>query len=112
MAILYFDSSALIKRYIKETGTAWVLSLLSAKAGNDVYVARIASVEVVSAITRRARGGSLTVAFRDAGVCVKFLRRMYYKTGGCLFLASFTRLSRRVSRPATFSAGDDRHESY
>ena len=57
MAAFFFDSSALAKRYIAETGTAWVQSIT---AGNRIFVARITLVELVSAITRRGRNGDLT----------------------------------------------------
>lgn len=57
MAAFFFDSSALAKFYISETGTAWVKSLGDPHADNRLYIARIAGVEVVSAITRRQRDG-------------------------------------------------------
>jgi hypothetical protein len=60
MAAHFIDSSALVKRYAIETGTGWVISLFRLAAGNIIYVARIASVEVISALTRRMRGGSIT----------------------------------------------------
>jgi predicted nucleic acid-binding protein len=60
MSILFLDSSAVTKRYVKETGTAWLIELFRPKSFNRVYVAEIALVEVVSALTRRHRGGSLS----------------------------------------------------
>lgn len=60
MAVYFFDSSGLAKRYLSETGTAWVLSLTDPAAGNDCYVARIAGAEVVSAVARRERVGGLS----------------------------------------------------
>ena len=62
MALYYFDSSALVKRYINERGTAWVLGLTDPSAANIIFVGRITAVEVVSAITRAARKGSITSA--------------------------------------------------
>jgi predicted nucleic acid-binding protein len=62
MATYFFDSSALAKRYVTETGTAWVQSLADTAAGNGVYVARITLVELISAISRRKRNGDLTPA--------------------------------------------------
>jgi predicted nucleic acid-binding protein len=62
MPTYFFDSSALAKRYVSETGTTWVQSLADPAAGNDVYVARLTLVELVSAITRRKRNGDLTPA--------------------------------------------------
>jgi hypothetical protein len=58
----FVASSALVKRYVIEPGSAWVATLLDRGAGNQIYLARISGVEVVSAITRRARSGSLTPA--------------------------------------------------
>ena len=60
MATYFFDSSALAKRYVTETGTAWVQALTDPAAGHDLYVARITLVELVSAIARRKRNGDLT----------------------------------------------------
>lgn len=52
MTAYFFDSSAIVKRYLNEVGSSWVTSLADLAAGNDVYLARIAFVEVISAITR------------------------------------------------------------
>lgn len=60
MATYLFDSSALAKRYVTETGTAWVQALSHPAAGHSVYVARITLVELVSAIVRRKKRGDLT----------------------------------------------------
>lgn len=60
MSVYFFDSSAAVKRYVAETGTYWVASLFKPSAKNIIYVAQITGVEVVSAISRRQRGGSLT----------------------------------------------------
>lgn len=68
MASYFFDSSALAKRYVTETGTAWVQSLADPAAGNSLYVARITLVELVSAITRRKRNGDLTPAAASAAI--------------------------------------------
>ena len=60
MAAYFFDSSALVKRYARETGTSWVFSLVRPSADNRLYIARITGVEVVSALSRRERAGLLT----------------------------------------------------
>ena len=60
MRAYYFDSSALVKRYIQETGTAWVRSLSRRGTTDPIYVARITAVEVCSAVARRARAGGLS----------------------------------------------------
>ncbi|MFY9611304.1 MAG: type II toxin-antitoxin system VapC family toxin [Blastocatellia bacterium] len=60
MAVYFFDSSAIVKRYLIETGTTWVNSVADLAAGNEIYLARITLVEVISAITRKARGPGLS----------------------------------------------------
>lgn len=62
MSIYFFDSSAIVKRYVKETGTSWVIGITNPAKGDGLYVARISGAEVVSAITRRSRGGDLSQA--------------------------------------------------
>ncbi len=62
MAAYFFDSSALVKRFTRETGTPWVVSLLKPSRGNRIYVARITYVEVISAIIRRINSNSLSSA--------------------------------------------------
>jgi predicted nucleic acid-binding protein len=56
----FWDSSALVKRYIAETGTTWVREVAHEAARNALIVARITWVEVQSALARRHREGSLT----------------------------------------------------
>jgi predicted nucleic acid-binding protein len=58
----FLDSSALVKRYVSETGSAWVQQITDPQAGNLLFIARITWVEVISAFTRRQREGSLTSA--------------------------------------------------
>lgn len=60
MSVFYLDSSALVKRYVKETGTAWLIEIFRPKSLNRVYVAEIALVEVISALTRRHRGNTIS----------------------------------------------------
>lgn len=59
MPALFFDSSALVKRYAKEVGTTWIFSLIRPTAGNRLYLAQITGAEVVAALTKRRRTGSL-----------------------------------------------------
>jgi hypothetical protein len=62
MATLFFDSSGLVKRYIAETGTAWIQSLNAPGAGHDRVIAEITGVEMTAAVTRRIRRGDTTPA--------------------------------------------------
>jgi predicted nucleic acid-binding protein len=75
MAVYFFDSSALVKRYVSETGTAWVVSLLDPTAGNVIHIARLAGAEVVSAIARRGRSGDLDAS--DATTAITQFRREF-----------------------------------
>jgi predicted nucleic acid-binding protein len=58
----FFDSSAIVKRYMNEAGTTWVNNFVSPAARNRVLLARITGVEVVSAIARRGRSGALPLS--------------------------------------------------
>lgn len=60
MAVLFFDSRGLVKRYIAETRTAWVIGLLRPVAANDVFIANITGIEIASAIARRLKIGSIS----------------------------------------------------
>jgi predicted nucleic acid-binding protein len=72
VAAYVFDSSAIVKRYVRETGTTWVFSLTDPGAGHAIYVAGITGVEVVSALTRQTRSGALTPT--DAATALAQLR--------------------------------------
>ena len=67
MAIYFFDTSALVKRYVKEDGTDWVQSIVDPQAGNDIYLAEITLVEVISAIKKCERStGVSKISKNDA----------------------------------------------
>jgi predicted nucleic acid-binding protein len=53
----YFDTSALIKRYVSEKGSGRVVSLLRR---HDLLSSAITPVEVMSALCRRKRNGELS----------------------------------------------------
>lgn len=60
MALYYLDTSALVKLYVRESGTEQVLRLASAAAGNQLAVLALAQVEIRSALRRRERAGEIT----------------------------------------------------
>lgn len=60
MTLYFFDSSAIVKRYVVESGTSWVGGITDLAAGNKIYLCRITFVEVLSAIMRRARASQLS----------------------------------------------------
>ena len=73
MADYFFDTSALVNRHVNETGSAWVRTLIRAKATHRIYIARITTVEVFAAITRRQHSGDLSAA--QAGAILGHFRR-------------------------------------
>lgn len=72
MSMIFTDSSTVIKRYVRETGSQWVKNIFTAAPANQVFVAAITRVEVVSAITRRGRGDARSQRIA-ASACALFL---------------------------------------
>lgn len=58
MTIYYADSSALLKKYVNETGSVWTRQALAAPA--VVITAQLALIEIASALNRRVRDGTVT----------------------------------------------------
>jgi len=85
VAVYFFDSSALVKRYAVETGTIWMLGLFRRAAGHRLYVARITGVEVTAALTRKTRGHKLA-----PDVAARALIRLRRELGRRLRLAEIT----------------------
>ncbi len=54
----YLDTSALVKRYVLEAGSNWVIQRFLSP--DILFCCQIANVELTSAIVRRMRQGSLT----------------------------------------------------
>lgn len=65
MTFAYFDTSALIKRYVREAGSAQVVALLRR---HDVLSSAITPVEIMSALGRRRRDRDLSEAAFTATV--------------------------------------------
>jgi len=60
VSAFFLDTSTVLKRYVQETGTAWVQSLAAPAVRHSLFVVRITLAETVAAITRRERGGSIS----------------------------------------------------
>ena len=41
MAVYFCDSSAVVKRYVRETGSAWIATLCDPIIEHHIYMARI-----------------------------------------------------------------------
>ncbi|HYU18788.1 MAG TPA: type II toxin-antitoxin system VapC family toxin, partial [Chloroflexota bacterium] len=63
MPLTYFDSSALVKRYLPELGSAWVTRLCKQE---PVAISLVTIPEIASALARRTREGALTTQQREA----------------------------------------------
>jgi predicted nucleic acid-binding protein len=66
MSHYFLDSSALVKRYVVEVGTTWIRSLTMPSAGNGIFIAQIAPVEIVSGTMRRWREGHISLRTAQA----------------------------------------------
>ena len=60
MSHYYLDASALVKRYVGETGSDWLQAIIAPSRTLLLFTSRMTIVEVVSAFARRLRDGSLT----------------------------------------------------
>lgn len=60
MAQYYLDSSALVKRYVAERGTAWISQMCETASGHTIYAVRVSGAEIIAALVRRSRAGSLS----------------------------------------------------
>lgn len=86
MAAAYFvDSSALVKRYVQETGTPWVRGITRRRPSTVVYIARITTIEVSCSIARRRQGKSLTPPH-----AASILRRFRQHLDGRYIIAELT----------------------
>ncbi|MCC3419892.1 MAG: type II toxin-antitoxin system VapC family toxin [Microcoleus sp. PH2017_01_SCD_O_A] len=56
----FLDTSALVKRYVPEIGSDWILSITDPATNSDLVISQITWVEVHSAFARRLRDGSLS----------------------------------------------------
>ena len=68
MEAYYFDSSALVKRYASEVGSPWVINLTDSQSRHDVFTALVTGAEMVAAVARKARLGSITLQDATAAI--------------------------------------------
>jgi hypothetical protein len=123
----YFDASALVKRYVREAGSATVRRLL---ASGIAASSRLSEVEVFSGIIRRAREEAFTVSRRDRMLAAlqrdvpalaivemipeitadarALLLRHPLRAGDAIQLASCMYLQRQLAQPVPFVAFDRR----
>ncbi len=78
MAFLYLDTSALVKYYVPERGTAWVQQqiddrLENGEWANPIAISLLTFVEIAAAVERRHRAGELDDRQRQA-ILARFVR--------------------------------------
>jgi predicted nucleic acid-binding protein len=61
----YADSSALVKRYVAETGSGWIQGLCDPSADHIIVLASIGLVEIAAALAVKTRQGVLPSSIRD-----------------------------------------------
>lgn len=78
--IWYCDSSALVKRYVRETGSTWLRHQLGQ---HELITSTLVLAEVASALTRRWREGTISEIefYRDR---TQFLRHVRARSYGLL----------------------------
>lgn len=72
MAAYFFDSSALVKKYVEERGSAWVARRTTGGKHDALYFSVVTQIEMVSALSRRARMGHLTIV--GLNDCLRLMR--------------------------------------
>ena len=71
----FVDSSGLVKRYVQESGTAWVRNITRRNKSTYIYIARITAVEVTSAVARR-RGDKKLSPSRASSILSRFRKHL------------------------------------
>lgn len=56
----FFDTSAIVKRYIREVGSSWVVETIGHQPAIRIIISRITWVEVLSALSRLRREGNIS----------------------------------------------------
>ena len=71
----FFDTSAVVKRYVVEAGSGWVNGIIRSAviSGERVQLSSLTRVELVAAIARRRRGGTISPV--DASLILGQFRR-------------------------------------
>jgi uncharacterized protein len=125
--MLYFDASALAKRYVREKGSLKVRRLVAAHLPTT---SRYSAVEIASALARRAREGAIAAddceravaALSDdlaamlvveltpevAAGALALLQRHPLRAGDAIQLASCLELQNELGEPLSLVVFDDR----
>jgi hypothetical protein len=64
--VFFIDTSALVKRYLPEPGSAWIIELVTNRRDNAIVISELTTVETISALARLERQAELTTDRVDA----------------------------------------------
>lgn len=59
MSAYFFDSNAIVRRYVNEQGSSWVTATVDRTSSARIYVAAITGVEMVAAFARKLKASTL-----------------------------------------------------
>jgi hypothetical protein len=65
-----FDSSAVVKRYAPETGSAWVKDIGASASEDTIYLGQVGIVEIAAALSRKVRTHELSQGEYEAALWV------------------------------------------
>jgi|GEM_PF-2788673 len=72
MGTYFFDTSALVKRYVTEIGSAWVMAQCRSESGHTLIISQATLVEAIATFCRKARqqdiSQSISQAERDRNI--------------------------------------------
>lgn len=60
--VFYLDTSALLKRYVRETGSSWLTVFYAPNAGHTLATGLITKAEAIAALAAKHRRGGLSQA--------------------------------------------------
>lgn len=75
MGAYFFDTSALVKYYVQETGTLWVQGVINNYSANEITIALVTGVEIVAAITRQNRMNAISAV--DAATAIATFKNQF-----------------------------------
>lgn len=73
MATIYLDTSALVKRYVRESGYDWTRRLLAPKSKNRIVLSELGALELEVALARKATESAISESQRDT--LIRLFRR-------------------------------------
>jgi predicted nucleic acid-binding protein len=73
MATVYLDASAIVKHYLRESGSRWITDLWKRTAEVSLFSAELVDVEVICALSRAERAGRIGLSRRNKAASLYLL---------------------------------------